>query len=72
MCRVGNLTSRDAWMKHRRIWADARQRGYARTCRLARGFEGEFELETFGTLKVTNHPEPSEQGREQGRLTHYA
>jgi hypothetical protein len=33
------------------------QRGSDRTPRLARGFEGELELETLGTLKVTNHSE---------------
>ena len=35
-----------------------RQRDYDRTRRLARGFDGELELETLGTLKVTNHFEP--------------
>jgi hypothetical protein len=35
-----------------------RQRDYDRTQRLARGgFDGELELETLGTLKVTNHLE---------------
>ena len=37
---------------------------------LARGFEGELELETFGTLKVTNHFEQVARLRIPGRAEH--
>jgi hypothetical protein len=42
-------------IRQRTIWPGARQRDYGRMKRLARGFEGELELETLGTLKLTNH-----------------
>ena len=46
------------------------QSRYARTRRLARGFEGELELETLSTLKVTNHFEQIARLRIPGGAEH--
>jgi hypothetical protein len=47
-----------------------RQRDYDRTRRLARVFDGELELETLGTLKVTNHFEQIARMRIPVRTEH--